>query len=202
MTLTRNFSRSQRQRALTLVEVLITMVTSVVVMGGALAAYIYGLKMVQITQPKLSASDDARKAVALFTEDVRTAVDVKLGTMTGGTFQRLAPFSLQTGDAVRIHPSADTNRYIIYFWDNSDKSLKRTTNNTTFTAIIANAVSNEVVFTSEDFKGNIHTNSVNNAVIGMTLQFYQLQYPRTAVGAGGLYDWYQLRTKVTKRNPF
>ena len=70
-------SFARRAGAFTLVEMLITMVTTTIVLGGALAAYLYGLKMVQFTQPKLSASDDARKAVAL---DSRQPTDTPVNT--------------------------------------------------------------------------------------------------------------------------
>ena len=187
------------RRAFTLVEVLITMVTVVILLGGAMAAYMYGLKMVQFVQPKLTASDDARKAVALLTEEIRSAFDVKVGSRTGTAFQPVAPFTLQQGNAIRIYPSTSTNQFIFYFWDVNDKKLKRTTNNATFTAVIAAAVSNELVFAAEDFQGNILTNDMNNRVISTTLQFYQIQFPTTAVGPGNYYDWYQLQCKVTKR---
>ncbi len=193
---------SVHQRAFTLVEVLITMVTTVVVMGGGLAAYIYGLRMVQFVQPKLTASDDARKAVALLTEDIRGAFDVKVGNRSGTTFEPIAPFTLQAGNALRIYPGTSTNSFVFYFWDVNDRTLKRTTNNATFTSIIAASVSNEVVFTAEDFLGNILTNDMNNRVIGLNLQFYQIQYPIAPVGQGGYYDYYHLRCKVTKRTLF
>jgi hypothetical protein len=188
--------------AFTLVEVLITIVTAVFIMGGAMAAYLYGLKMLQFVEPKLTASDDARRAVSLLTEDIRTAYDVKIGNRTGNAFSQIAPFTLQKGNAIRISPSRNTNQFVIYFWDSNDNKLKRTENNATFSCIVASSVSNALVFTAEDFKGNILSNNINNYVVGLTLTFYQIQYPAMAVGPGNYYDWYQLQCKVTKRNLF
>jgi hypothetical protein len=186
-------------RAFTLLEVLITFVTAVFVLGGALGAYLYGARMTQVVQPKLMASDQARKAVALVTEDIRAAYTVKVGNRTGTAFSPSAPNTAQLGNALCINPTADPNRFILYFWDSSDKNLKRTTNNAVAPVILASSISNALVFSAEDFKGNILSNDVNNFVIGLNLQFYQIQYPVTAVGAGGFYDWYQLRAKVTRR---
>ena len=197
-----NPSSRRRCGAFTLVELLITIVTATVIMGGALAAYIYGLKMLQFTQPKLHASDDARKMVSLLTEDIRSAFEVSVGNRTNNMFVEVPPFTQKLGNALRIYPSTNTNQFVIYFLDTNDKTLKRTTNNATYTTAIATAVSNEIVFAEEDFRGNILTNDVDNHVIDFTLQFYQLQYPKTAVGPGNYYDWYQLRTKVTKRTLF
>jgi hypothetical protein len=56
-----------------------------------------------------------------------------------------------------------------------------------------------MVFTSEDFAGNVLNNNLNNRVIGVTLQFYQLEAPPVLIGPGSLYDFYQLRTKITRR---
>jgi hypothetical protein len=191
-----------RQRATTLVELMIAMVTVVLVLGAAMGAYIYGLKMVQVIQPKLTASDHARKTVSLVTEDVRAAFEVAVGNRTNGAFLPVPSSRLQTGNALRIFPSTNTNQFIVYFWDSTDKMLKRTTNNTTYTAVVAASVSNNIVFTAEDFRGNIISNYADNHVIGLTLQFYQIQYPTVAVGPGNYYDWYQLRSKMTRRTFF
>jgi len=190
---------SRPKGAFTLVEILITMVTVTIVLSGAMAAYMYGLKMVQFIQPKLTASDDARKSVSLLTEEIRSAFDVKVGNRVGSTFTPVAPFTLQQGNAIRIFASANTNQFVFYFWDVNDKTVKRTTNNATFTAVIAAAVTNEMVFAAEDLFGNVLTQDVNNRVIATTLRFYQLQYPKVAVGPGNYYDWYQVQCRVTKR---
>jgi len=81
----------------------------------------------------------------------------------------------------------------------SDKRLKRTTNGVSSVYVVANAISNQVVFTAENHLGQVLSNNYNNRVIGLTLQFYQLQYPVVAVGPGNYYDWYQLQCRVTKR---
>ena len=190
-----------RCRGVTLVEMMVTMVTSVLIMGGAMAAYIYGLKMMQFTQPKLSASDDARKAVSALMEDVRSAFDLEVGTLANGVFAHTSPNTEQIGNALRIYPSTNTNQFVIYFSDITDSTLKRTTNNTQFTTIVS-GITNEFAFVAEDFKGVHLSNDVDNFVVGLTLQIYQLKYPTVGVGPGQFYDWYQLRTKATKRNIF
>jgi type II secretory pathway pseudopilin PulG len=197
-----NFSippRRRRPAAFTLVEVLITMVTTTIIMGGVMAAYMYGLRMVQFVQPKLTSSDEARKAVSLLTEEIRAAFDVKVGNRDGKTFAPVAPFTAQQGNALRIYPGPDSNVFVFYFWDVNDKTLKRTTNNATTATIVAESVSNSAVFAAEDFKGTLLSNDVNNRVIVATLQFYQIHHPKVAVGPGNYYDWYQLQCKVTKR---
>jgi len=188
--------------AFTLPEFLVAAALMVLVVGAAMGAYIYGLRMLQFTKPKLGASDQARTAISLLTEDVRSAHLIKLGTRTsGGAFVPLPWPSAQISSAIRIQPTVSTNKYVIYFWDGSDPAnpaLKRTTN-TTSGVVIADAVTNGMVFTAEDSRGNAYTNPHAGMVIGMTLRFNQIQFPRVAVGPGNYYDFYQLRAKINKR---
>jgi hypothetical protein len=186
--------------AFTLPEFMVTMVIFIFVIGGVIASHIYGLKMFQLSRSKLGASDEARRAVGLLTEEIRTAKTIKIGTGNLGSFVGIAAGSAQRGNSIQIYPTSATNAFVRYFWDGSDRRLKRTTNGLNYASVVANAVSNTVVFAAEDHLGNTLTNNQNNRVIGLTLQFYQLQYPAVAIGAGGLYDFYQLRTRITRRS--
>ena len=190
--------QKRRSGAFTLPEYLITVGLSVLLIGATLSSYMYGLRMVQFTQPKLSASDESRKVVSLLTEDIRSAYRIKLGKRTGTAFTELAPFTRQEASAIRIHPSTNTNSFIIYFWDGAGQALRRTTDNSAG-SIVANAVTNELIFTAEDWRGNPYTNNNAAIVVGVTLQFNQIQFPKVAVGPSNYYDFYQVRTKINKR---
>ncbi len=191
-----------RRRAFTLIELLVTMVTTVLVVGGAMAAYAYGLRTVQYVNPKLGSSDEARKAISLLTDEIRAARSIKIGSGTISSFTEVGPWVAQQGNALQVYPTVDTNSYIRYFWDSTDERLKRTTNGTTTTLVIANWVSNrtdQAIFRCEDFAGRLLSNSFNNRVIAMELNFYQIQYPKTPVGPGNYYDYYRLSAKFTRR---
>ena len=95
-------------------------------------------------------------------------------------------------------PTTDTNTFVRYFRD-TDQKLKRIASGVASATVIASAISNQVVFTAEDFSGSVLTNNENNRVIGLALQFFQLEYPTVSIGPGSLYDFYQLRTKITRR---
>ena len=195
-------SAPRRSAAFTLVEVLITMVTMVMVVGAAMSAYIYGLRTVQFVKPKLGASDEARQAVSLLTEEIRGARSIKVGSGNIGSFSEVAPFAAQVGSAIQLYPTTNTSSYIRYFWDSTDSKLKRTTNGMTSTYVVANSISNQMVFRAEDFAGNLLSNNFNNRVIAMELNFFQIQYPITPVGPGNYYDFYRLRSKITRRTLF
>ena len=55
--------------------------------------------------------------------------------------------------------------------------------------------------TAEDFTGTPLMNNAMECVIGLNLQFYQLQYPSVTIGPGKHYNYYQLQTRVTPRAP-
>ncbi len=195
----RRASAPRAAAAFTLPEFMVTMVLFMFVIGGVIASHIYGLKFFQLSRSKLGASDEARRAVSLLSEEIRTAKVLKIGTGGLSSFTPVSSGAAQRGNAIQIYPGSSTNAFVRYYWDAGDQQLKRTTNGLSYAYVVANAVSNSVVFSAEDHLGNVLTNSQNNRVVGLTLQFYQLQYPTVNIGPGGLYDFYQLRTRITRR---
>jgi type II secretory pathway pseudopilin PulG len=120
----------------------------------------------------------------------------------------------------------DTNNYILFYLDTTTSTNFLTeyahtivatitataTNlitNTPATTQLAGYITNLDVFAAEDYTGNILTNEEqldaidNRLVIYMKMQFYQWEYPIAVVGTntgfGNMYDFYQLRTKITRR---
>lgn len=187
------------QRAFTIAEVMVTMAIILMVMAAVLSCHLFGMRMFELTKAKLGASDDARKAISLMVAEIRAAKRVRVGNGSLAGFNEVALNTQQKGSAIQIYPSTNTNSFVRYFWDAADRKLKRATNGASQASTIASSISNATVFTSEDFSGSILTNNENNRVIGLTLQFYQLQYPTVSIGPGNYYDYYQLRTKITRR---
>ena len=187
------------EAAFTITEVMISMAILTMVLAAIMSCHLFGLRMFELTKAKLGASDDARAAISSMVSEIRGAKLVRLGKGTLTTFTEVGLNSLQVGSAIQVYPSTNTNSFVRYFWDVSDRRLKRATNGAARAVVVASAVSNAMVFTSEDFTGKILTNNENNRVIGLNLQFYQLQYPTVSIGTGSYYDYYQLRTKITRR---
>jgi len=202
MRTTRSCAESSRRfhKAFTLPEILIALAIMSIVSGGSLAVYLYGFRMVQIIKPKLTASADARKTIALLTDDVRSAYRIRLGTRTAGAFTELPQFTKQIASAMIVHPGTNTNTFAVYYWDASDETLRRATNSSRG-AVVATGVTNEMVFTTEDYLGRPYTNQMASVVVGVTLQFYQRQYSKTSTKPGYV-DFYQTRAKINKRAYF
>jgi prepilin-type N-terminal cleavage/methylation domain-containing protein len=188
-----------RHAAFTLPEILISMAIFVMIATLVVSSQLYGFKMFHMVRPRLSASDEARTLTGRLIDEVRTAHLVRVGNGTATTFTEPPYGAWQQGNALQIYPGTNTNTFVRYFWNSSDQSLKRITEDPLDLVTIAHAVSNSVVFTAEDFQGKVLTNNFNNRVIGVKLQFFELHYPRRAVGPGNLYEFYQISTKVTRR---
>ncbi|HVK58779.1 MAG TPA: prepilin-type N-terminal cleavage/methylation domain-containing protein, partial [Candidatus Kapabacteria bacterium] len=187
-----------QRRAFTFTELLVVVALLSVVMAGVVPAHLTGMRMVEITKAKLGANDEARASISLLIEEVRTAKRVKIGSGTANNFSEVAPNGPQQGSAAQIYPTLDTTQFIRYYYDQNTRQLMRTTSDGTATTV-AHSITNDIVFTAENFSGTVLTNNENNRVIGVTLQFYQIQYPIIRIGPGEFYDFYQLRTKITRR---
>lgn len=194
-----NLTRSPRRtRAHTLTEMMVGMAIVLLVMAGVLSAHVFGLRLFEVTKTKLGASDDARVAIGLMVTEIRSAKLIRVGNGSAGSFVEAPLDTPQQGNAVQIHPSSSPTNFVRYYRDPADQKLKRQPDAGPAT-VVASAITNALVFTAEDFSGTILTNNENNRVIGLTLQFCQLEYPSVAIGPGNLYDFYQLRTKITRR---
>jgi type II secretory pathway pseudopilin PulG len=185
--------------AFTLTEVMVSVSIFLLIINGVVYSHLFGVGMFEITKAKLGANDMARKAINLMISEVRSAKSIQIGSGDLNSFSEIPLNTPQQGAAIQIYLSTNTNYYVRYYWNALDNSLRRITNGSTAFAIVANSISNSLPFTSEDYAGGILTNNQNNRVIGLTLQFYQLQYPIVRIGPGELFDYYQLRTRITRR---
>ena len=187
--------------AFTIPEFLITSTIVVFIMGAVIACHLVGLRMFEMTKAKLGASDDARRAISSMITEIRSAKIVRVGEGDVNAFKEIGLNTPHIGSAIQVYPSTDTSVWIRYFWDGSDQKLKRATNGSVTPTLIASAVSNQMVFSAEDYTGTPLINNAQDYVIGLNLQFFQLQYPRVSIGPGNYYDYYQLQTRITPRAP-
>ena len=187
------------KHAFTLVEMMITLGIFVFVAAGMIELHLMGLKMQNMVNVKLEATEGARKALGRLVTDIHSAGVVDVGNWDGANFTPVAFNTPQQGNALEIYPDkTSTNTFILYYRA-ADNRLKRIQSGDSAPTTIAGAITNQTVFTSEDFAGNILSNNFNNRVIGVTLQFYQLDNPMIQIGPGNVYDYYRLQTRVTRR---
>ena len=183
-------------KGFTLPEILIAMTVFLLVVGGIIAANLFGLKMFQITETKLNVTTWSRETIEKITAEVHACDIVWVGNITtNGVFEGLLDGETQQGTALLIYPTANTNNFTIYFVNPSDETFRQTvaTPGGTNTVILADSVTNTIAFSVQNFSGNVLTNNENNRVIHLTLEFHQPA--RFMLGA----DYYKLETSMTRR---
>ena len=193
------FSSSDRSRpprpiqGFTLPEILIAMTVFVLVVAGIVTTNLFGLKMFQINAAKLQAVEWSRRTFGKITDEVHVCDTIFVGNMTNGVFATLLDGELQQGSSLLIYPTTNTTRYIVYYFNPSDQTFRRTTDQAGTAVILAESVTNGMIFSAQDFSGNVATNLQNNRVIHLKLEFSQperfMQRP----------DYYKLETSMTRR---
>jgi hypothetical protein len=196
----RRSSKTSGQAAYTLPEVMLTSTILLMLVAGLLSVHLLALRLDNLGRVKLGATDDARRSLGVLEAEVRSAGWVQVGMGDATTFTPAPPGQPQVGNALQIYPvKTQTNRFIRYFVEEDTQRLMRVDSESSGEHSLAAFVTNTIAFSAEDFTGNIQTNPYNNRVIGLTLRFYQLAFPTVPVGPGGVYDFYQVRTRITRR---
>jgi hypothetical protein len=180
-------------RAFTISEVVVAMAIFMLVVAGIISAHLFGLRMVQANESKLTATEWSRKTFGKIADEVRACNSMKLGNITSGVFEAFLDGETQQGAGLMIYPTTSTNNYVLYFLNANDQTFRRATEQANSAVILADSVTNLTVFTALDLAGNVQTNNQNNRVIHLTLEFYQpKRFMREA-------NNYKLETSVARR---
>lgn len=190
---------NRRRRAFTLPELMSTVALFSILMAGVLGSHLFGLRLYRISESKLSATGAARHALNHVRDEIRSGKMLLVGNGSETTFTPIADHASHIGNALQIYPTTDTNQFVRFFLDATDDKLKRFASGDTEAAIVASYITNRLVFSAEDYQGQVLTNNQNNRVIRMVLEFYQWEFPVATAGAGGMYDYYRLNTRITRR---
>ena len=214
--------------AFTLAEMMIAIAIFSMVIAAMVATQLFALRVYTLAATKLSATAGCRKALNTIRDQVRQAKLIDIGNCQNSpnTFNSLAMTNTQLGNAMRISTTNNwTNGYTIFYLDATlpttnylKQCLVTNVNNSTNltylrTNILATYITNVDIFAAQDYQGNSLTNEnqtdnqleaiPNRLVIYVKLQFYQWEYPIAVVGTntayGNMYDYYQLRTRITRR---
>ena len=175
---------------------MITVAIFIILVGGLVSSHLFGLKMFEIEQAKLNASDGARKIVGGLVNEIRGCDSFQIGAVSSnGTFTALPLGATQAGPALIVYPIPNsTTNYILYFVTTADQKFRRATDARGSTRVLAGSVTNTSdLFRAQDYAGNVLTNIQANSVLHVKLEFYQT--PRFGV----LPDYYKLETSATPR---
>jgi hypothetical protein len=177
----------------TLAEIMVAMGCFSLLIAGVVTANLFGLRLFQISQAKLLASDDARKSLGRMTTEIRASSSLVVGDVSNSVFVAAANGEAQAGGGLMIYPTTNTASYILYFINTPDGTFRRTSTDTG-TTILATSVTNTTVFQAQDFLGNTLTNNQNNRVIHCCLEVYspEAQSP--------VPSYFKVETSVTQRS--
>jgi len=177
----------------TLPEILIATTVFILLVAGIVFANLFGLSMFRITATTLDSTDDTRRMAGKIANEIQTCRSAWVGNVTGGVFVEVPDGQLQQGSGLLIYPSENTNNFVIYFRNSADKTLRRTTGAPGSAIILADSVTNAIVFRVRNHMGTVITNNANNRVINMKLEIYDPKRFRQ------IADHYQFETSVTCR---
>lgn len=186
-------------KAFTIAELLVVSALALLVAAMLLSAFFFGNRMWEITQTKINSTDKARQIIRLLTADVHSAKIVRVGNGGVSSFTEAALDTPQEGNALQIYPTINTNYFVRYYRDQTDQKLKYITNGSLAPVVLAKSVLNSVVFRVEDFAGNVLIAKQNNCVIGLTLDFSQIEGVDVPVGPAYYYKSYRIATKIAQR---
>jgi len=177
----------------TLPELLIAITVFSLLVIGIVFANLYGLSMFHITETTLNATDDARKTIGKMAQEIRTCNAALVGNVKNGVFVAQLDGEIQQGTGLLIRPTTNNANYVIYFVNPSDQTFRRTTSTPGSATVLAESITNSMVFSVQDHLGQVLTNNQNNRVIHLNLEFYQ---PKRHMQ---IADYYKLETSVTRR---
>jgi prepilin-type N-terminal cleavage/methylation domain-containing protein len=215
-------------RGFTLVEMMVAIAVFALVVLVTVSMQIYAARVYTLAATKLTATEEARETMNDIRDQVRGARLVYVGNYVYNTgnppvdFAPIANGDSQQGNALMIYPNANTNSFTLVYLDpgyrtnnfaafsangaplgtNSLLLITYTNGGLQISNDIADYITNQIVFDSENFEGTILTSNENNYLIHLTLNFAQWEYPIAFIGSNAFnaYDYYQLNTVMTRRD--
>jgi prepilin-type N-terminal cleavage/methylation domain-containing protein len=194
----------QKERALTLPEMMITVAVFSLLVIGLVYTSMFCLRLDELANSKVGASDSARRGFDLLSGDIRSAKMWFIGSGSQSNFTACGNATNQLGNALKIHYTGDTNAYVIYFFDTNACSLSRYTNGMATSKMIVNGLTNvsgnSMSFQAQKYDGTILSDLQFKYLIVSTLEFCQYQYPLTRVGPNYFYNYYKMQLKIASHN--
>lgn len=187
------------------VEMLLASAILAILVTWMVSSQLYAMRVYTLAQTKLVATAGARQVITTLRDQIREANSVYVGNCSSSwnTYADVTNGALMQGNAIEIYPTANTNPFEICYLENTAGTNHLMLYNSGQGTIndLCDYITNQMVFDAEDMYGNILTSNVDNRVIGITMQLSQWQYPIARIGSTNFnyYNFYQLRTRATRR---
>ena len=189
----------------TLSEVMVASAIFMMVVGGVVATNIFGLRMIELTEPKQQAAQRARELINLLSDDISTGWLVKIGTEGPDGFTPAPHKTIKEGNALKVWAdSQDPDYFVVYYVDTAGDVLLRYTSTAPVAEVVAWGVTNDNVFTGEFFDKELNqwgtlADDRTSMVVGVVLEFSELERTGTPLGPAQTYKSYQFQTRLKWR---
>lgn len=120
-------------------------------------------------------ADSNRILLQRITDEIVSSCDWKLGSGNATTFTELQNGLRQQANAVQVYPTYSTNQYSRIYLDKEDNKLKRVTESVLTPRILAQSITNDLIFSYETTTGTVISNRIHYAVLALNLQFQDLK---------------------------
>jgi hypothetical protein len=189
---------------MTLTEIMITVSVFSLLVLGMVYTGMFCLRLDEMANSKVGASDSARRGFDLLSGDIRSSKMWYIGSGGQTSFTPCGNATNQQGNALKLYSTTDTNSYVVYFFDTNASKLYRYTNGMSTSKIIVdgltNATGSGMSFHAERYDGTTLTDLQFKYVVVAVLEFCQYQYPLTKVGPNYFYNYYKMQLKVASHN--
>lgn len=199
-------SAARCRRGFTLPDYMVGLALTGIVFGLTLGSYVYGARMYQLASTRFEGIEETRPLMARMLHDVRSATTVQVGHGNATSFTPAGLGQLQQGSALQVYLSMNTNRFVRYYVDAADRTLKRVKHDSPEPAVLAEHVVSTSPFALEDIAGNVVTNEPTVMTVGITIQSERPVFgdggsPTNAQGTAARQWTYphQVATRVTPR---
>jgi hypothetical protein len=186
---------------LTLTELMIAMSLFSLTVIGLVYCQMFGLRQDELANSQSGACEQARLSFNDMTSDIRSAKIWAIGNWSGSSFVPIPNGTNQQGNAISLSLTTDTNKYIVYYFDTNNFTLKRWHSGDAKKKILCQYLTNTMYFQAETPSGAVQTDLSHKGVINATMQFCQYQYPLTRIGPNYFYTFYQLGFRITPHVP-
>ena len=193
--------RKRHQAGLTLAETMVSSGVFALAVMGLIYGQMFGMRMDQLANSKVGASELARLSFNEMANDIRAAKIWEVGNGNQTTFTPIGLGTNQQGNALKLCMTTDTNKFYVYYFDTAGGALYRRHTGESNPQCCARFLTNSMYFQAQNYRGTIQTDRTHKGVIAVMMQFCQYQYPITRIGPGLLYDSYQMEMRVTPHVP-
>lgn len=177
--------------AFTFPELLTSLAIFVTVIGGIVSAQIVGLRLNARAISKTESTAASLKVLNQVGDRVLEADSAIVGNGNNHSFTPTGT----NGNALQVFSSVNTNNYLLFFMSTNTGAFYEWNSTNPELFVLAENITNESVFQTVNFQGNVFSGNQEHYSIRMTLNFAQLNF-RIPTNS---YEYYTLETQMTPR---